>query len=78
MQESDGKGALTRKGSLREDKESDVEVRRKSVSKLAAEGKSDFHLCSSDWVCCVGFVLNVFMARDPSEQTYAQGFLSPE
>ena len=78
MQESVGKGALTRKGSLREDKESDVEVRRKSVSKLAAEGKSDFHLCSSDWVCCVGFVLNVFMARDPSEQTYAQGLLSPE
>jgi len=38
VQESDGKGALARKESFREDKEDDTEVRRKSISKLTSQG----------------------------------------
>ncbi|XP_020608604.1 IQ domain-containing protein E-like isoform X2 [Orbicella faveolata] len=37
VQESDGKGALARKESFREDKEDDTEVRRKSISKLTSQ-----------------------------------------
>ena len=38
MQESDGKEVLARKESFREDKVDDMEVRRKSNSKLTSQG----------------------------------------
>jgi len=38
VQASDEKGALARKESFREDREDDMEVRRKSISKLASQG----------------------------------------